>query len=109
MIFVDNSGADIMFGIIPFARYLLSQNTIVILAANSYPSVNDITAGELTNILHQIADPIISTNFQNGKLQVIASGSGAPCLDLSRISEEVYYACDQVDLVMIEGMGRAIQ
>ncbi len=98
-----------MFGIIPFVRYLLSQNTIVVLAANSHPSVNDITAVELTNILRQISDPIISNAFQNGKLQVVATGSGAPCLDFLRISEEVYVACDEVDLIMIEGMGRAIQ
>jgi type II pantothenate kinase len=43
VIFVDNSGADIMFGIIPFVRYLLQSGTSVVLAANSHPSVNDIT------------------------------------------------------------------
>ena len=43
VIFVDNSGADIVLGIIPFARYLLSKGTKVVLAANTSPSVNDIT------------------------------------------------------------------
>ena len=43
VIFVDNSGADIILGIIPFARFLVSLGTDVILAANSFPAVNDIT------------------------------------------------------------------
>lgn len=43
LIFVDNSGADVIFGIIPFARYLLAKGTRIVLAANSNPSVNDIT------------------------------------------------------------------
>jgi bifunctional damage-control phosphatase, subfamily II, fusion protein len=43
VIFTDNSGADFILGIVPLARYLLSLGTRVILAANTYPSVNDIT------------------------------------------------------------------
>jgi type II pantothenate kinase len=43
VIFVDNSGADIILGILPFVRYLLKSGTHVILAANTYPSVNDVT------------------------------------------------------------------
>lgn len=42
-------------------------------------------------------------------LTVLATGSGSPCLDLSNISSEL---CDSashgVDLVVMEGMGRAI-
>lgn len=40
---------------------------------------------------------------------MVPTGSGAPCLDLLRVSEEVCIASKDVDLVMIEGMGRAIQ
>jgi type II pantothenate kinase len=43
MIFVDNSGYDFILGILPFARYLLKGGTKVVLAANTFPSVNDIT------------------------------------------------------------------
>jgi hypothetical protein len=43
VIFVDNSGPDIVLGIIPFARYLLRKGTRVILAANTIPALNDIT------------------------------------------------------------------
>ena len=42
-IFVDNSGADVVLGILPFARFLLQHGTRVMLLANSDPSINDIT------------------------------------------------------------------
>jgi type II pantothenate kinase len=63
----------------------------------------------LTTIIRQIQDETITKAFEKEELQVVATGSGAPCLDLTRISEEVALACQDVDLVMIEGMGRAIQ
>jgi type II pantothenate kinase len=43
MMFLDNSGADLVLGMLPFARVLLKQGTKVVLAANTSPSVNDIT------------------------------------------------------------------
>ncbi|CAG8590777.1 2167_t:CDS:10, partial [Acaulospora morrowiae] len=43
VLFADNSGADIVLGIIPFARFLVSMGTDVILAVNSLPAVNDVT------------------------------------------------------------------
>jgi type II pantothenate kinase len=43
VIFVDNSGVDIILGIIPFARFLVSLGSDVILAVNSLPAINDIT------------------------------------------------------------------
>lgn len=43
ILFVDNSGSDFILGILPFTRFLLSKGTHVILAANSYPALNDIT------------------------------------------------------------------
>jgi bifunctional damage-control phosphatase, subfamily II, fusion protein len=64
---------------------------------------------ELKAILRQIEEQTISKCFNDGRLEVVPTGSGAPCLDLLRISEEVSSACQGVDLVMIEGMGRAIQ
>jgi type II pantothenate kinase len=43
VIFVDNSGADIVLGIVPLARYLVETGSTVILAANTTPAVNDVT------------------------------------------------------------------
>jgi bifunctional damage-control phosphatase, subfamily II, fusion protein len=46
--------------------------------------------------------------WREPRLYVIASGSGSPCLDLRRISGAVADATVGADLVIIEGMGRAI-
>jgi type II pantothenate kinase len=108
MIFVDNSGADIVFGILPFTRYLLQRGTQVVLAANTHPSVNDITAKELSFILENITEKTLSQCYKSEQLKVVATGSGAPCLSFVQLSEEVSVESKDVDLVVIEGMGRAI-
>ncbi|OZJ03235.1 hypothetical protein BZG36_03434 [Bifiguratus adelaidae] len=110
VIFVDNSGADIILGVIPFARWLLHRGSSVILAANSFPAVNDVTARELVEILNRISaqDQIIRDAWQSGNLKVIGTGSASPCLDLRRINAELASASKDVDLVVLEGMGRAI-
>ncbi|KAJ3064126.1 hypothetical protein HDU98_000142 [Podochytrium sp. JEL0797] len=110
VIFVDNSGADIILGILPFARYLLSKGTTVILAANTRPSINDVTCYELDGILAEISklDPAVEHAIKVRKLKVIGTGSASPCLDLRRINEELANECREVDFVVIEGMGRAI-
>ena len=46
--------------------------------------------------------------WREPRLYVVASGSGSPCLDLRRISSAVADATVGADLVIIEGMGRAI-
>ncbi len=45
IIFVDNSGCDIILGILPLTRFLLKKDSKphIILAANSFPALNDIT------------------------------------------------------------------
>ncbi len=50
--FVDNAGADIVLGMLPFVRELLRMGADVIMAANSQPAINDITAAELIRLLH---------------------------------------------------------
>lgn len=51
MMFVDNSGADVVLGMLPFARELLRMGCEVVLAANSLPAINDITAPELRTVV----------------------------------------------------------
>ena len=46
--------------------------------------------------------------WREPRLYIVASGSGSPCLDLRRISSAVADATVGADLVIIEGMGRAI-
>ncbi|CAM6104325.1 unnamed protein product [Calypogeia fissa] len=113
VIFVDNAGADIILGILPFARELLRRGTKVILAANDVPSINDITFEEVTQIVSKVKkvensrETFLGVDAQN--LLVINSGSDLPVIDLSAISQELAYATEDVDLIVIEGMGRGIE
>ncbi|EIE24982.1 fumble-domain-containing protein [Coccomyxa subellipsoidea C-169] len=105
IMFVDNAGADIVLGMIPFARELLRMGAEVVMCANSQPAINDITAPELRALLNQVAAvcPVIKA-----RLYVCGNGQGSPCLDLRRVPEALADATVGTDLVVVEGMGRAI-
>jgi len=71
---------------LPLARELLQRGTAVVLAANSLPSINDITATELAEAV-QIAgtvDPIIKRSLMEGVLTVVPSGNDLPVIDLRK-------------------------
>ncbi|XP_077215627.1 damage-control phosphatase At2g17340-like [Tasmannia lanceolata] len=110
VIFVDNSGADIILGILPFARELLRRGTQVVLAANDLPSINDVTYPELLEIVSKLKD-------ENGQLMgvdtsgllIANSGNDLPVIDLSNVSQELAYLASDADLVILEGMGRGIE
>ncbi|PRW56218.1 hypothetical protein C2E21_5015 [Chlorella sorokiniana] len=111
VLFVDNAGADVLLGMLPLARELLRHGTQVVIAANSAPAINDITAAELDALLPQVAaaDPLLCKGISSRQLQVVASGSGLPVIDLSKISGELAAAAEGADLVVLEGMGRSIE
>ncbi len=113
VLFVDNAGPDIVLGMIPFARALLRRGTRVILTANTTPSLNDVTHEELGELIDRVAgfDEPIRTAHDDGRLRPVPSGNGAPLIDLKRISPELAdaVAAEPIDLVVIEGMGRAIE
>ena len=79
--------SSISAGMLPMARELIKQGTAVIIAANSLPSINDITAQELTELLKQAGqvDKLIGRSLQEGILQVVESGSDLPVIDLSKV------------------------
>ncbi|KAK2526878.1 Pank4 [Columba livia] len=112
LIFADNSGIDIILGVFPFVRELLSRGTEVILACNSGPALNDITYSESLIVAERIAamDPVIQSALKEEKLLLVQTGSSSPCLDLSRLDKglAVLVRERKTDLVIIEGMGRAI-
>uniref|UniRef100_A0A3B4F1G6 4'-phosphopantetheine phosphatase n=1 Tax=Pundamilia nyererei TaxID=303518 RepID=A0A3B4F1G6_9CICH len=112
LFFVDNSGVDIILGVMPFVRELLSRGTEVVLASNSGPALNDVTNGELQILTERIAamDPVIEAGLREDRLLLVQSGSSSPCLDLSRLDKVLAMVVRerQTDLVIIEGMGRAI-
>ena len=111
VLFCDNSGADFVLGMLPFARALLQRGGRVILAANSVASINDVTAEELNAFLPRAAaiDSDLAAALADGRLRVIASGSDLPVIDLRRISPELAAAAADADLVVLEGMGRGIE
>lgn len=115
MLFVDNAGSDVILGMLPFARSLLSSGACneVVLAANSQPSINDITFKELDALLPRICevDDRLCSYISSQRLRIIPSGSGLPVIDLASpcISEEVYDEAKDTDLLILEGMGRSIE
>ncbi|XP_064423775.1 4'-phosphopantetheine phosphatase [Latimeria chalumnae] len=112
LFFVDNSGLDIILGVFPFVRELLSRGTEVVLACNSGPALNDVTYNESQIVTERIAvmDPIIQLALKEERLLLVQTGSSSPCLDLSRLDKGLANLVRErkTDLVIIEGMGRAI-
>ncbi|CAH2051462.1 unnamed protein product, partial [Thlaspi arvense] len=110
VIFVDNSGADIVLGILPFAREMLRRGMQVVLAANELPAINDVTYTELTEILSQLKDENGQLmGVDTSKLLIANSGNDLAVIDLSRVSQELADLSSDADLVIIEGMGRGIE
>ncbi|XWS54435.1 hypothetical protein CRYUN_Cryun10bG0089300 [Craigia yunnanensis] len=110
VIFVDNSGADVILGILPFARELLQRGTQVVLAANDLPSINDVTYPELVEIISKLKDEhgkLVGVDTSN--LLIANSGNDLPVIDLTRVSQELAYLASDADLVILEGMGRGIE
>ncbi|KAI3439560.1 Pantothenate kinase 2 [Psidium guajava] len=131
LLFVDNAGADIVLGMLPLARELLRRGTEVVLVANSRPALNDVTAMELPEIVAEAAKHCdilrraaeaggllvdAMTNTIDGSkeisssvpLMVVENGCGSPCIDLRQVSSELAAAAMDADLVILEGMGRAL-
>jgi type II pantothenate kinase len=79
---------DIVLGILPFVRALLFRGTSVILCANEWPALNDVTNVELDEILQRasVFCPVLSAALATGDLVVRSSGQRGPCLDLRTIS-----------------------
>ncbi|XP_069933201.1 4'-phosphopantetheine phosphatase isoform X4 [Oryctolagus cuniculus] len=108
----DNSGIDLILGVFPFVRELLFRGTEVILACNSGPALNDVTHSESLLVAERIAamDPLVRTALREEKLLLVQTGSSSPCLDLSRLDKGLAALVRErgADLVVIEGMGRAV-
>lgn len=112
VVFVDNSGVDVVLGVLPFARELLKRGTKVILCANSEPALNDVTSRELEALLDECAPEceVIAEAWKSRRLLVYANGQSGPCLDMRTLPPELCdaIAANETDLLVIEGMGRAL-
>lgn len=87
-VFVDNSGADIVLGVLPFVRELLRIGTKVILCANRTPSLNDVTCAELRALLAECGEhcAVLRRASEEGALRVADNGQSGPCLDMRHLS-----------------------
>ncbi|KHJ79124.1 hypothetical protein OESDEN_21238 [Oesophagostomum dentatum] len=112
VIFVDNSGADFVLGVIPFARELIRRGSKVIIVSNLSPALNDLTYSEMLGMVPLLknADSFLCDAIDKGRLMFEHSGQGSPCLDLRRVNSVLNRRVleEKVDLVVIEGMGRAL-
>jgi uncharacterized protein with ATP-grasp and redox domains len=131
LLFVDNSGADVVLGMLPLARELLRHGTEVVLVANSLPALNDVTANELPEIIAEaskhcgilrkaaeagglLVDAMagIQDDLKDAQesvpLMVVENGCGSPCIDFRQVSSELAAAAKDADLLILEGMGRAL-
>ncbi|CAG9575931.1 unnamed protein product [Danaus chrysippus] len=111
-VFVDNSGVDIVLGILPFVRALLLRGTSVILCANEWPALNDVTNVELQEVLQHASQicPVLAAAMATGDLVVRSNGQRGPCLDFRTVSVDLCTEMKMrgVDLIILEGMGRAL-
>lgn len=112
LIFVDNSGFDYILGIIPFARELLRNGAKVIICANTSPALNDLTYREMVDLAPALknADADLAKFIDSEQMMFVQSGQESPCLDARRVHEDLNAIVKkyETDLVVIEGMGRAL-
>lgn len=112
VMFVDNSGADVVLGMLPIARELARRGCKVVIAANETPSINDVTASELTSdLIPRVCDldDVFAKAVKCGAISVCSSGSDLPVIDLRRVSRGLANQAEDADLVILEGMGRAVE
>jgi damage-control phosphatase, subfamily II, stand-alone protein len=109
--FVDNCGSDIVLGCLPLVRWMLAGGARVTLAANSKPTLNDVTAAELGPLLQRVArlDAGFAAALAEGRLRAAASGGTQPLIDLTRLTPDFVAATADADLLLLHGMGRAIE
>jgi damage-control phosphatase, subfamily II, stand-alone protein len=83
----------------------------VLIAANRLPALNDITVTEIGVLLPRIqaVDPTLDALVGAGRLAAIDSGNTSPLIDLRAVSAEVNGHAPETDLIILEGMGRAVE
>ncbi len=111
VVLIDNAGSDVVLGMIPFVRDLLNGGTQVVIAANTHPALNDVIHDELVPLLETVAgmDEGVARALQSGRLTTVASGNDKPVIDLRDVSDEMAKVSADADLLVIEGMGRALE
>lgn len=111
VMFIDNAGCDFILGMMPLARELALEGTQIVLAANELPTLNDLTIDETIDIVERLAgsDDDLAALLNARMIDFASTGNDIPLIDLSEVSDELNAAAEDADLVILEGMGRAIE
>jgi len=111
IVFLDNAGSDFILGLMPLVRELALGGTQIVLAANEMPALNDMTLDETIDVVEQLAagDADLAALIEGNMFEVVSSGNDIPLIDLSDVSDDLNAAAEDVDLVILEGMGRAVE
>ncbi|KAF0989282.1 hypothetical protein HZS_3233 [Henneguya salminicola] len=118
LFFLDNSGYDTVFGIFSFVREFLSIGAHVILAANTYPSFNNVVSSELSLIINRLRHicPIIKYisyiyYYSEGcdkRISIVQTGFDSPFLNLQSAHPDLCEIASDVDLIIIDGHSRSL-
>ncbi len=111
IVFVDNAGSDFILGLMPLVRELALGGTQIVLAANETPALNDMTIDETIDVVERLAgvDADLAALIGGGMLEVVSSGSDIPLIDFSEVSDDLNDTAADADMVILEGMGRAVE
>ncbi len=109
--FVDNAGVDLVLGVLPLVRWMTARAARVTLLANEAPALNDTTADELNDVLGRAAsgDATLGEALHAQRLRVVSTGNATPLIDLTRLDAACVEQIADADLIILEGMGRAIE
>jgi uncharacterized protein with ATP-grasp and redox domains len=111
IVFVDNAGSDFILGLMPLVRELALGGTQIVLAANETPALNDMTVDETIDVVEKLAgaDADLAALIEGGMFGVVSSGNDIPLIDFSEVSDDLNDTAADADLVILEGMGRAVE
>ena len=111
VVFIDNAGSDFVLGLMPLMRELALYGTKIVVAANELPCLNDMTADEAVKVIAELSaiDGDLEAMVNAGMFEVVSTGNDLPLIDLSNVSDELNEASADAELVIIEGMGRAVE
>ncbi len=111
LVFVDNAGSDFILGMMPLARFLAQRGTQVCIVANESASLNDMTIAETRELLPRMAalDPVLKMLLEARQITAASSGGGTPLIDLRYVSDQCNHEAANADLLILEGMGRALE
>ncbi len=111
VICTDNAGAEMVLGVTTLVKHLATLGYSSVIAANEVPALNDMTAGEATELFQTMSgtDPELRSLFDTGKLRLISSGSVTSGLDMMKVSREFDACASGAEMLVVIGQGRAVE